>query len=376
MPGPKSNLGSVLGLNWGPNRRLFLLGAAATAWPAAAYAEQAPIAADAIVGPGAHSSVGDAIAAAPANERPWSVLIMPGRWREKLSITRPNVALIGQDRDTCVLTYDDASRTPAADGHTVGTSGSFSVAVRAPGFSARSLTIENAFDYNAAAQAAAAGDQQAAGGLQAVALMLADGADRCWFEDCAITGHQDTLFTNAGRSYFHRCRIAGAVDFIFGAGRAYFSQCQIVSRERPDAQGRWGWVSAASTPRGQFFGLVFDHCTLTKEPGVPSHSVGLGRFWRPTRDFPDGRYGDPQAAGSTTFLYCWLGNHIIPEGWDAMGYNAQGGGRAMLTPEEARPAEFGSRGPGAHARAFLLQAQDVHLFDSSRVLSGWSPGSA
>ena len=357
------------------DRRLVLLSAAGAALTSPASAQPIAIAPpDATVGPGGYGAVSEALAAAPGDgARPWRILITPGRWREKLVIDKPNITLVGQDRASCVLTYDDASRTPKPEGGTTGTSGSYAIAIRAPDVSLQNLTIENAFDYDAAARAAAGGDQQAAGGLQAVALMLGEGAERTWVDGCDINGHQDTLFANRGRAYFRRCRITGTVEFIFGAARALFQQCDIVSRARPDAQGRWGWVSAASTPRGQYYGFAFNRCRLTKEPSVPQRSVGLGRFWRPTRDFPDGRYGDPEAAGASVFLYCWLGDHIIAEGWDPMGYNAQGGGRAQLTPHEARPAEYASRGPGARARPFQLSQRDAHIFAPERVLGGWLP---
>src|SRR5262249_9083560 len=151
-------------------------------------------------------------------------------------------------------------------------------------------------------------------------------------------------YANRGRALFRNCKITGTTDFIFGAGRALFEHCEIVSRMRQNVpqQGRWGWVSAASTLRSQIYGLTFSHCRLTHEPGVPPHSVGLGRFWRPTTDFPDGRYGNPDAAGASVFLHCWLGDHIIAEGWDPMGYNAKGGVRTQLTPQEARPGEYES----------------------------------
>lgn len=351
------------------DRRLFLASAAAAALPQSARAAGC---CDATAGPGGFASIGAALAAAPANSRGWRIGIGEGRWREKLVIEKPNIALIGASRQGSVLTYDDASRTPNQSGGTIGTGGSFTLAVRAPGFQARNLTIENGFDYNSAV-ANAHGDQQAAGGLQAVALMLGDGADRTFVENCDLTGFQDTLYANRGLALFRNCRIAGTVDFIFGASRSLFRECEIVTRARPDAVGRVGWISAASTQRDQFYGLTFLECRLTREAGVPDGSVGLGRFWRPTTTFPDGRYGDPNAVGASVFLRCWMDRHIIAQGWDEMGYNAPGGGRSALTPEDARPAEFASTGPGASARAFQLTRQQARIYTPRRVLGEWRP---
>lgn len=354
-------MGGVLAMD----RRNFVLGAGAAAGCATAPARY-----DAAAGSG---GIAAAIEAAPG-DRPWRILVPAGRWREKLIVAKPNVTLIGESRTAAVLTYDDAARTPGPDGRPIGTSGSFSVAVRAPNFAARNLTIENAFDYDGAARAAASGDQQAAGGMQAVALMLGEGADCASFENCDILGHQDTLFANAGRALFRNCRIAGTVDFIFGGARAYFDRCEIVSRARPDASDRAGWIAAPSTQASQDYGLVFESCRLMRESGVPDWSVGLARFWRPTRTWADGRrYGDPNAVGQVAFLRCWMDAHIIPQGFDPMGYNNQAGGRSLLTPEETRPGEFASSGPGAAPRGFQLTAEQARRFTQTLVLDGWRP---
>ena len=61
-----------------------------------------------------------------------------------------------------------------------------------------------------------------------------------------ITGYQDTLFPNAGRSYFYKCEVWGHVDFIFGAGQAVFDDCDIVSRDRGSKTNN-GYVTAPST---------------------------------------------------------------------------------------------------------------------------------
>ncbi len=51
------------------------------------------------------------------------------------------------------------------------------------------------------------------GASQAVALFLSHGADKSLFYDVALTGYQDTLFVDAGRSLFSHCSISGNVDF-------------------------------------------------------------------------------------------------------------------------------------------------------------------
>ena len=100
----------------------------------------------------------------------------------------------------------------------------------------------------------------------------------------------------------------------------------------------------------------------------------MGRPWRPTTSFPDGRYGNPAAVGQAAFLRCWMDAHIDPRGWDPMAYNGPDGTRRLLTPGEARFGEYASRGPGAApaSRPQLSEAA-ARTFDKDRVLGGWRP---
>jgi pectinesterase len=118
---------------------------------------------------------------------------------------------------------------------------------------------------------------------------------------------------------------------------------------------------------------VFDRCRLLREARVPDASVALGRPWRPTRTFEDGRYGDPAVRGHAAFMSCWMDAHVAREGWDEMAYTARDGQRLMFAPGDARLSEFDSRGPGAHRSATRpwLDARDAARLDRERVLAGW-----
>jgi pectinesterase len=183
--------------------------------------------------------------------------------------------------------------------------------------------------------------------------MLDRGAERTAIRDCDILGYQDTLFANVGSALFERCLIVGSYDFIFGAGRVWFEGCEIRSRPRPgDTADKLdeGYIAAPSTPIDQPFGFVFHRCGLTKEAGVAKGSVFLGRPWRPTTTFPDGRYGDPRFVAAAAFLGCWMDEHIAPAGWTEMWYTGRDGNpRTMLQPEAVRFSQHGSHGPGRAA---------------------------
>lgn len=333
---------------------------------------------DAIVdadGHGTHRNLAAAIAAAPATGgTPFRILLGRGEWREKLIIDRPDIFLVGADRARSVLVHGTAAGMARDDGTPWGTWGCATLIVRAAGFSARGLTIANDFDYVGNLESPAF-QPIGPNGLQAVALMLDAGADRSDFTDITLTGHQDTLFVEAGRARFRDCLVTGSVDFVFGAGRALFERCELQSRFRPN-KPRQGYVAVPSTPAAQDCGLVFSHCTLTRESRVPDASVALGRAWRPGRTFADGKYGDPQALGSAVFLSTSMDAHIDPLiGWEPMGYTARDGSRQMLDPLQARLFEHNSRGPGAarSANRRWLDATQAAAYAPERVLAGWNP---
>lgn len=359
------------------DRRQFLVIGTATLSACATHTGAGrPVRYDAMVGNDASfeaplfPSIKAALDAAPSNATsPHRIFVGPGRWHEKLNIDKPFIHLIGAGANRTVLTYDDYAGLES-EGKPIGTMRTATLTVRAPDFSATHLTIENAFDYLGHLNRLR--DTLTTSGAQAVALMLSGNADRSRIANCHVEGFQDTLLADAGRSYFVECKVSGNVDFIFGAGRAFFERCEIVSRVRP-GEGRQGIISAPSTLSTQDQGLVFDRCRLTKESGMPANSVALGRAWRPTRDFPDGRYGDPRAVGSAVYMNCWMDDHIAREGWDPMHYGARDGSRQALQPQDARFFEYRNRGPGAqkHAQRRELSAQDVRQYDIDKVLVGW-----
>jgi len=237
----------------------------------------------------------------------------------------------------------------------------------------RNLTISNSFDYDRASSEPL---PNASFGPQAVALALIAGADRTTLDQVSVDGHQDTLLSDAGRACFQQCLIRGHVDFVFGAGTAWFDRCEILARPRATTSERMGYLSAPSTLRTTQYGLIFQRCRLIKERAVPARSFALGRPWRPTTSFADGRYGNPEAIGQAVFLHCWMDDHIAAPGWDRMSYGTRQGARAYLEPADARFAEYHSRGPGAVASASrpVLSPGQARAFNRDAVLGGWRPG--
>ncbi|MFL5541466.1 MAG: pectinesterase family protein [Longimicrobiaceae bacterium] len=314
-----------------------------------------------------YRTVGAALADAPRDPAlTYVVFIRAGRYHEKLSVDRPHVTLLGEDRDRTVITFDAAADSPAPGGGTYGMRGSWTLRVTAPDFRAQDLTIENAFDYPSN-YAKRDDDPTKLRNPQGVALMLDGGSDRAVFEHCRITGHQDTLFANAGRSWFHRTVIVGHVDFIFGAGRAVFDDCDIVSRDR-GARGRNGYVTAASTPMSQPYGFLVIRSRLQKEtPALAPGSVALGRPWHP--------FADPYAAASVVYVDCWMDDHVGAVAWDSMSSVNGAGTRHWYRPQNARFLEYRTTGPGAVASPTrrVLSDGEAQAYTPERVLDGWVP---
>ncbi len=319
------------------------------------------------------ASIQQAIDNAPDNDQPYVIYIKNGRYQEKLHITRPNVYLIGEDRDKTIITATTANSMLNAEGKKFGTFGSRTVAIDAEGFSARSLTIENGFDFPAN-QRKAKDDPTRQKGTQAVALLISHNGDKAQFKDVNLSSYQDTLYVRAGRSYFDESRIAGTVDFIFGHGTTLIENSDIVARYREDTEAGkpLGYLTAPATNIESPFGIVFKNCNLTKEARVPAGSYGLGRPWHPTTKFEDGRYADPNAIGHTAFINCQMDDHIY--GWDKMSGKDINGEKIWFQPEDSRFWEFASKGAGAKTdNRPQLNSSEAKKYTTSNVLNGWQP---
>ena len=305
---------------------------------------------DAVVsadGSGTHTTVQAAIASVPDNAaKPFIILLKPGKYKGQIIVpkTKRNVRLVGEELENTILTYDlNVQETNAATDLRFKGIG---VIVLGDDFRAENVTFENT-----------SGDHG-----QALALR-ADG-DRAVFNHCRMLGWQDTLRVDDGRDYFTNCYIEGRVDFIYGSAATVFDHCEIHSKNG-------GHITAANTPQNQPFGFVFMDCKLTGDPqpwisaeGIPTNTnslpkADLGRPWRPY--------------ASVTYLNCWMGDHIKPEGWNNW--------RSPTNELTARFAEYNSTGPGANPDQRFkwskqLTKEAAEKITVKSVLSGnddWNP---
>jgi pectin methylesterase-like acyl-CoA thioesterase/acetyl esterase/lipase len=269
------------------------------------------------------------------NQTPYLIFIRNGVYKEKLYLdsTKSNIQIVGEDKFNTILTYDDHARKLAANGDTINTYTSYSFLEEANDVKVKDLSIENSAGY-------------AAG--QAVAMHIV--GDRVIFENCRFLGNQDVLFAGKAntRQYFKDCYIEGTTDFIFGPSIAWFEKCHINSK-------RNSHVTAASTPKEQAFGYVFNDCVLTTD-SVTVNKVSLGRPWRPY--------------SSVVYINCYLGSHIIPEGWNNW--------RNPENEKTARYGEYHSYGPGAIPAARFawtkqLSGEEVKKYTLTNVFRDWLP---
>jgi pectinesterase len=268
------------------------------------------------------------------NKKPIIIFIKNGVYKEKLLLdsTKRFVTLIGEDKFNTILTYDDHTGKIAPDGKIINTRTSWSFKVLAPDFTAMNITFQNDAGFNAG---------------QAVAVE-ADG-DRAMFKNCRFVGFQDVLFTadKRSRQYYENCYIEGTTDFIFGAATVWFEKCHIHSKKNSH-------VTAADTPKEKAFGYIFNDCVLTGDSSL--HNVSLGRPWQPY--------------ASVTYLRCYIGQHIKPEGWSTWNNNNN-----HLT---ARYAEYKNYGPSANPSTRVnwskqLTDEEAKQYTFKNVFGDWNP---
>ena len=268
------------------------------------------------------------------NKKPVIIYVKNGIYKEKLILdsSKNFITLIGEDKFETILTYDDHTGKISPKGDTINTYTSQSFLEAADNFTAQNIFFQNDAGYSAG---------------QAVAIQIT--GDKTTFLNCRFAGNQDVLFASKPntRQYFERCYIEGTTDFIFGPSIAWFQQCHIHSKKNSH-------VTAASTPKENEFGYVFNDCVLTGDSSL--HNVSLGRPWRPY--------------ANVVYMHCYIGQHIKPEGWSNWNNTEN-----YLT---ARFAEYKNYGPSAHVSARVkwskqLNDEEAKKYTIKNVFKDWNP---
>lgn len=164
---------------------------------------------------------------------------------------------------------------------TFGTASSATFAIFSDDVQLTKLTVENNAMAHVRGGVGYLAGAAETGGAQAVALMTQ--GDRIQLEDVELLGHQDTLYvrtsSNGDRVYMHNSRIAGDVDFIFGAGTLVIDGSLILSRAGRRAPGEGGYILAPATAAATPFGILVNNSLLLAEDGLKAGTIALGRAW-------------------------------------------------------------------------------------------------
>lgn len=261
------------------------------------------------------------------------IFVKKGTYKEKLIIPSwlTNIEICGEDAEQTIITWDDHANIRTTERPKgIGTFRTYTLKIEGSDITLKNITIEN--------NSARLG--------QAVALHTE--GDRLVFINCRFLGHQDTVYTGVGGTclLFRDCYIEGTTDFIFGPSTAWFENCEIRSKAN-------SYITAASTPKDQPYGYVFNRCRLTADEGIGK--VYLGRPWR---DY-----------GYTLFMNCDLGSHIRPEGWHNWQKNRE---------QTARYLEYNNCGPGSDTKDRVgwsrqLDKKEAKKITMEEVLSSQQP---
>lgn len=244
-------------------------------------------------GSGDFTTIHEALANIPASyDKRIKIFIKNGTYDEDLitiSEMKNNLTLEGESRDGVLITRAEG----VPNSNTV----NVTMEVNAQNFVAVNLTIENRVPYSNAVKVS---------------------GDKAIFKNCCLVGGQDTLYLSkdGARQYFEDCIIKGYTDFIYGPSTAVFKNCEIITYRRS------GYITAASTNPGNKYGLIFMNCNIKSESS--EYKTHLGRPWR--------------QGAAVVFMNCYLGDHVLTEGWTDMHENKA---------ELARFYEYKNTGPGA-----------------------------
>lgn len=233
------------------------------------YANEIIVAKD---GTGNFKTIKEAIESVKENQTEQTkILIKNGIYYEKLLIDKSNLLIVGESKDSTIITYNDHAKI-----NNMGTSKTYTLKITGNNITLKNLSVENNAEPIA----------------QAIALYLE--GNKILVVNCKLLGNQDTIFTGKYGAWqcFYHCYIEGTTDYIFGPATVWFEKCILHCKKN-------SYITAASTAQDDEFGYIFYKCKLTHKKGITK--VYLGRPWRPY--------------AHVAYMKCNLGKHITPQGW-------------------------------------------------------------
>lgn len=235
-------------------------------------------------GTGDYTSIQEALDAVPDNQANRTLIfIKGGLYKEKVvsASTKKNVSIIGESAETVIISWNDYYPSTSA-------SESYTFLANIAGLYMENVSIENT------------ASKEFSGVGQALAIRTI--GDSMAFKNCRYYGFQDTYYAHKNRNYNLNCYVEGGTDFIYGDATSVWDSCTIHCLKG----GQYITAPADAkiiTPTTPPFlhGLLFRHCDITAEEGVPNNQYFLGRPWN--------------EKSSSVYIECILGEHIKSAGW-------------------------------------------------------------
>ncbi|WJX36548.1 putative pectinesterase/pectinesterase inhibitor 25 [Trifolium repens] len=234
-----------------------------------------------------HTSIGDAITAAPNNTKPqdgyFLIYVREGYYEEYVIVPKEKkgILLVGDGINKTIITGNHS----VIDGWTTFNSSTF--AVSGERFIAVDITFKNT-----------------AGPEKHQAVAVRNNADLSTFYRCSFEGYQDTLYVHSLRQFYRDCKIYGTVDFIFGNAAVVFQNCNIYAR-KPMENQKNAVTAQGRTDPNQNTGISIQNCTIDAAPDLAndlnSTSSYLGRPWK--------------IYSRTVYMQSYIGNFVDPSGW-------------------------------------------------------------
>lgn len=245
------------------------------------------------------------------------ISLAAGTYREKIEITKPNIEIVGADKESTIIEWDSLYGLTDPNGFVQVTDSTATLNVRdaAENCKISNVTISNywnnatvfdqAFGYNYSEH-------------RALALLVQ--ADKFSMDNCKLLGYQDTVEFMSGRQYIANTYIQGTTDFIFGTNNTtYFYQCQIHSIDAGKVKTfdennapieyntDGGYITAfkgcnKGASDSVEYGAIFDACDFTADQKVlDAQNTAIARPW--------GAYAAVMVMNSN------LGGHISKNGY-------------------------------------------------------------
>ncbi len=283
--------------------------------------------------------------------------VKSGTYREKVTVSIPNVTIVGSGEANTTLVWNTAEGSSTLDGSGVYKMNCATLIATkdAQGFNLSNISVINDFDYENSSIA----DKQA--------FAFQSDADKTVVKNVTFSSVQDTLYANAGRQYYYKCTIKGAVDYVFGEGNvtAYFDECTFNTVARMSngvPSTNTGYVFAPKSEVSETklaYNYVVVNSTFTADENVPDSSISVARPWG--------------AKGGVAVLDSTFTKHYSKDAYTGSGkprYDVMSGNK----PTDANFYEYNNSGEGSISEAvagvtFLTEEEAVKYRDVSIVLA-------